>query len=291
MSLLRTVVALVLLLAALATPAQAERLTVSIEGESGTDIILIPGLASSPAVWDGLAAQLRGRHRVHRLQVAGFAGSPAAAEAHEPVVAGLAEAIAVYIRDRGLRAPAIVGHSLGGEAALMVAARHPGLVGKVMTVDALPFYSLLLNPAATPETVRPQAEAMRAMLATQSPDQARAGAAATMTRMIRTEAARPAAVEWAAASDPATVASAVHELMTTDLRPELGRIAAPLTVVYAYDPAYGIPAERIDALFRTAYAEAPAARFERIDDSFHFVMLDQPEAFAAAVARFLAEPQ
>jgi pimeloyl-ACP methyl ester carboxylesterase len=75
--------------------------------------------------------------------------------------------------------------------------------------------------------------------------------------------------------------------MTTDLRPELSRISAPLTVIYAYDARYGVPAERIDATFRSAYAGAPQARFERIDDSFHFVMLDQPAAFAAAVARFL----
>jgi pimeloyl-ACP methyl ester carboxylesterase len=76
--------------------------------------------------------------------------------------------------------------------------------------------------------------------------------------------------------------------MTTDLRPELGRIRAPLTIVYAWDEAYGVPAAAIDGLYRSAYAGAAGARLERIDGSLHFVMLDQPQRFADAVARFLA---
>jgi pimeloyl-ACP methyl ester carboxylesterase len=81
----------------------------------------------------------------------------------------------------------------------------------------------------------------------------------------------------------------MYELMTTDLRPELGRIKAPVSVIYAYDMAYGVPAEAIDRLYRDAYANAPGAGFQRIDDSFHFIMIDQPEAFARAIDQFLAQ--
>jgi pimeloyl-ACP methyl ester carboxylesterase len=181
-----------------------------------------------------------------------------------------------------------MGHSLGGETALMLAARHPDIVGRVLVVDALPFYSLLFNPAATPDEVRPQADAMRDAVLAQSDAQAAATAAATLARMIKTDKGRPDAFEWSKASDRGVVARAMHELLTTDLRGELGSIKAPLTVIYAYDPVYGVPADRIDSLFRDAYANARGAKLQRIDDSFHFVMLDQPEAFAAAVDRFLA---
>lgn len=77
--------------------------------------------------------------------------------------------------------------------------------------------------------------------------------------------------------------------MTTDLRPELDRITAPVEVVYAYDPIYGVPASNIDATFRNTYASTPHVAFSRIDGSFHFVMLDQPEAFANAVIDFLGQ--
>lgn len=37
-----------------------------------------------------------------------------------------------------------------------------------------------------------------------------------------------------------------------------------------------------------AYASLPGARFQRIDDGFHFIMLDQPERFADVVKAFLS---
>ena len=72
--------------------------------------------------------------------------------------------------------------------------------------------------------------------------------------------------------------------MTTDLRPELGKIEVPVQVIYAHDAQFGVPATLVDALFRRAYAGLANVRFTRIDDSFHFVMLDQPGRFADAVA-------
>lgn len=264
----------------------ADRIRVTVEGQ-GPDVILIPGLASSQQVWDATAARLRATHRVHRVRMAGFAGEPAAGNAQGEVVAPSVEEIAAYILANRLDRPAVIGHSLGGAAGLMLAARHPDLVGRVMVVDALPFYSLIMNPAATVDTVRPQAQMMRDMVAAQTDAQAAASQPAMIARLIRSEAARPAAIAAALASDRSVTARAMYELMTTDLRPELGAIRAPLNILYAYDPAYGVPGGAIDGIFHGAYAGASTARFTRIDDSFHFIMLDQPERFAAAVDAFL----
>src|SRR5215217_4848986 len=94
--------------AAAAEPSAPARFTVTVEG-TGTDVILIPGLASSSAVFDATAERLKAGHRVHRIQVAGFAGAPAAGNAEGPVVAPLAEALAAYIASNRLRAPAVIG--------------------------------------------------------------------------------------------------------------------------------------------------------------------------------------
>ncbi|WP_426807722.1 alpha/beta fold hydrolase [Pseudomonas sp. WOUb67] len=276
---------------ALAAPSQPvpvadERISVKVEG-TGPDVILIPGLASSREVWAGLASTLRQQHRLHLVQVAGFAGPPAVAPVDGRVAAPVAEAVADYIRSQHLKAPAIIGHSLGGEVALMLGARHPERVGRLIVVDALPFYTLLINPMATAEAAAPQAAAFRDAMLAAPPAQAEAMQRTAIDRLAKTAEARPALVEAALRSDRKAVADATYELMTTDLRPELARIQAPVEVVYAYDPLFGIPAASVDALFANAYAGTPHISFKRIDGSFHFIMLDQPQAFAEAVVDVL----
>jgi pimeloyl-ACP methyl ester carboxylesterase len=78
----------------------------------------------------------------------------------------------------------------------------------------------------------------------------------------------------------------MFEVMITDMRGEIGAITTPMTVLYAYDAAMG-PQAQVDALYQGAYAPADGARLVRIDGALHFLMLDQPEAFHAAVAEFL----
>lgn len=273
----------------LTSPApHAQRISVQTQG-AGTDVILIPGLTSSREVWADLAAELRKKHRIHLVELAGFANTPAIANPEGKVIAPAAEAIADYIQARHINAPAIIGHSLGGEIALMLGARYPNLVGRLMIVDALPFYTLMIDPAATSETAERHAAPMRDWLLQQSPEQFEASQQASIARLAMTEAVRPALVAASIRSDRKTVADAVYELMVTDLRPELGRIKAQIEIVYAYDALFGIPATRVEAMYRQAYASAPHIRFTRIDESFHFVMLDQPERFASAVKAFLKE--
>lgn len=269
-----------------AVPAPGERISVQVEG-AGPDVILIPGLASSREVWAGLATTLRQQYRLHLVQVAGFAGSPAVPSVDGRVAAPVAEAVADYIRSQHLEAPAIVGHSLGGEVALMLGARHPERVGRLMVVDALPFYTLLIDPTATAETASAQASTVRSAMLAAPAVQAEAMQRVAIDRLAKTAAVRPALVDAALRSDRQAVADATHELMITDLRPELGDIQAPLEVVYAYDSMYGIPAASVDATFVKAYAEARGVTFKRIDGSFHFIMLDQPQALAEAVVDFL----
>lgn len=264
----------------------SQRISVQTQG-SGSDVILIPGLASSRDVWAGLAADLRQRHRIHLVELAGFASTPAVANADGKVVAPAADAIAEYIRTQHINAPAIIGHSLGGEIALMLGARHPDQVGRLMIVDALPFYTLIIDPAATSETAVRQATAMREWLLAQSLEQRAASQETSIARLAKTEAVRPALVAAGIHSDGKTVADAVYELMITDLRPELGRIKAPMEIVYAWDALFGVPAAGVEAMYRQAYASATDIHFTRIDNSFHFIMLDQPERFSDAVEAFL----
>lgn len=104
-------------------------------------------------------------------------------------------------------------------------------------------------------------------------------------RMALTEGAQARLTQWVAAADPRVTAAAMYEDVTTDLRPALPAIAAPITVVAPFHD--GLPRARVEGLYRAAYATAPHVTLVPVADSAHFVMLDQPAAFAAAVTTFL----
>lgn len=254
---------------------------------SGKDVILIPGLASSRGIWTDLASGLQLNHRVHILELAGFASTPAISHRDGKIIAPVVDAIAEYIRTQHIKAPAIIGHSLGGEIALMLGAQHPDLVGRLMIVDALPFYMLMIDPAATSESASQRAIATRDWILAQSPEEFVAFQKTSIARLAKTEVVRPALLAAGLSSDRRTLADAVYELMITDLRPELDRIRAPIEIVYAYDALFGVPASSVDEMYRRAYTNASDIHFTRIDDSFHFIMLDRPERFSSAVQSFL----
>ena len=262
------------------------RFTVEVRGQ-GPDVILVPGLASSRAVWADTVARLEGRYRVHLIQVSGFAGEPARGNVDGPVVSPLADEIAAYIKANGLRRPALIGHSMGGFTALMIAQRYPGLADRVMIVDALPFFSVLMGPATTVESITPRAAGLRDMLIGQTPEAFAAGQAQTMAGLVKSPRGRSDSLAWSMATDRSVMARAMYDVMTTDLRPVLATVRTPVTVVYARDDAMGVGAGFVQPMYEDNYAALPDKTLVVVDGALHFVMLDQPDAFAAAVERFL----
>jgi pimeloyl-ACP methyl ester carboxylesterase len=250
-------------------PFAPTRFSVAVQG-TGPDVILIPGLTASSEVWKGSAAAVPG-YRYHFVQVAGFGGTAARGNASGNVVGPLAEEIARYIQSRGLRRPAIVGHSMGGTVALMIAARHPSLPGKVMVVDMLPQPAAIIGGDAA--GIRGLADALSDL-----------GATPGGRRLV--ESAIRMFGNPDSHADPDVTARATHELALTDLTPELPRIAVPLTVVYAsLDPSRRASD---DSRYRLAYSGKRGAKLVRVDDSGHMIMYDQPARFRAELKAFLA---
>ena len=85
------------------------------------------------------------------------------------------------------------------------------------------------------------------------------------------------------------MAHGLYEIWTTDLRPRLGGIQTPMVVLYPFDPTMGVPQAMIDGIYNNGFAALPNKRLVRIDGSYHFVQIDQPEVFHGEVVKFLAE--
>lgn len=265
----------------------SDRLSVEVIG-SGPDVILIPGFASSREVWRAEAERLKATHRVHLVQLAGFAGEPWT-HGDGPFTQPATDALARYVREAGLERPAVIGHSMGGMTGILLAQQHPDLVGRVMSVDSLPFFSAMFGPQVTAETARPFADQAAAGFLAADEASFRAQQSQTAIGLVRDPATRAAMVEWSMTSDRQAMASAIREVMTTDLRPGLAAMTTPVWAVYAADADGGTPAAMADAVWGREYSTLPGVRMVRVDDSRHFIMADQPARFAAVVDQFLAD--
>lgn len=272
-------------------PAQgfhSDRISVVTRGQ-GPDVILIPGMTSHRDVWATTADALERTHRLHLVQVKGFAGFAAEGNAEGPVSAPVAEEIARYIAENRLDRPAVIGHSMGGTIGMMLAARHPDAVGRLMVVDMFPFMGAMFGGAdATPDSVRPIADQVRSQMRLAPQGSANAVVEQMIAGMTRTEAARPVLLQHARDSNQAVIANAFHELIVTDLRAELANIRAPVTVLYVIPPNAPISREQYIGYMEMSYAALPNKRIARIDDSYHFIMIDQFDRFMQEVNAFLA---
>ena len=256
-----------------------ERITIRTVGQ-GSPVVLIPGLASPTAVFDDVAGKIGKDHRLILVQVNGFAGSPAGSGTLDNLLPGAVDELASWLAANRIEKPAVIGHSMGGLMAMMLAKTHPQAAGKLLIVDSLPFYGMLFGPAATPDAIRPIVEQMRAGLVNgTSPAQ-------VPPHMSNSEAGKAKILGWLKTSDPKTVGEALVEDATTDLRPELPTLSGgPITVVYAVSSPEMKP--MADRLYREAYKTLRQAKLVPVDNSEHFIMLDQPARFAEIVDTFL----
>jgi pimeloyl-ACP methyl ester carboxylesterase len=251
---------------------------------AGPHVILLPGLSTPGAVWDDLVADLAGRATVYVVTVKGFGVGDGASNAAGGMLAGITADLATFVAERQLDDPALIGHSFGGTIALRAGVETPDIYGRLMVVDALPFVALLFDPTATVQSAGPQAEAMRAHIAAAPAGEGADRAAQTYAS---SEEAQALVRGWMKGADPAVVAEALYEDMLEDLRPDLARIAQPVTLIVPIPNEAGPGfADR----YRALYADVADLTIVTVPQSRHFVMLDQPEAMTRAVETFLGLP-
>ncbi|WP_460578000.1 alpha/beta fold hydrolase [Hymenobacter coalescens] len=268
-------------------PAEHPTFTVRVVGK-GRPALLIPGLTCPGAVWDETVARYQQQYQCHVVSLAGFGGAAAPAST-DKLLLNVRDQLLAYIKAQKLQRPAVIGHSLGGFLGLWMSTTQPEAVGPLVIVDSLPFLAGVQNPALTAETARPMAEGMRQQMSQgrMSPAQQRQMVAGLITDTAR----QTTAMRWGQLSDPRTVAQAMYDLYTTDLRGELGRIQQPVLVLGAWAAykAYGSTKESTRAIFAQQYAQLPQHRIEMSEAGKHFLMWDDTQWFFAQTDAFLKQ--
>ncbi|MGI4758219.1 MAG: alpha/beta fold hydrolase [Janthinobacterium lividum] len=272
-------------------PAQTmpTRFTIVDEGTEGKpDVVLIPGLSSSRSVWDGEAKLLAPNYRLHLVQVNGFGGQSAGPNATGAMLPAITEELHSYIAMKKLH-PIVIGHSLGGLLAMMLADRHQADVAKLVIVDSLPFYPLAMSLDATLDNTRPQVEAIRERMSGLPDDQYAAMQPMMAAALVKDTAGQKSVAASSATSDRAVVLNAMLEDMQTDLRPDLASIRTPTLMLYPFEAGtrQGNEPAKVDALYASAFKIMSNVTLKRIDNSRHFIMYDQPATFNAELQAFL----
>ncbi len=105
-------------------------------GGEGLAVLLLHGLAGTAREWDDTAAWLTGTHRVVALDQRGHGRSERRPADVSPA-AFVADAVAV-IEQLGLAPVVLIGQSLGGHTAFLVAAERPDLARGLVVAEASP---------------------------------------------------------------------------------------------------------------------------------------------------------
>lgn len=260
---------------------------IEIQGK-GQPILLIPGLASSGKVWDQTVTTLSKNHQCHVLTLAGFSTQPPM-NMDSSFLPIIQNGIIQYIQQELREQPILIGHSLGGFLSLSIASTQPDLVEKIVIVDSYPFYSAAMQPSATETSAKAQADMMKTMLVNMTDDIFATQQKQMMAAMVTDSAHIEIVTEWSIQSDRQTMAQAMYEIMTTDLRDEVEFVKCPILVFGSWYAAkdYGITAKIVEDNFKSQFVKAKNCTIKIASTAKHFVMLDEPQWFIKNLELFL----
>ncbi|MDT0581829.1 alpha/beta fold hydrolase [Brumicola blandensis] len=252
-------------------------------------IIFIPGLMSNPSVYSGIKEQFEEQFDVHLVAIKGFAGTPQDSEfSFEQLLLDLR----AYIALKKLDKPHIVGHSMGGLIGLSMAAEHEELIGKVVSIDGLPFIGPIFTRSndTVVDHMEPQAQAMKAMFQAMQPEQLAAQTKRGIFIQAKSADDQAHIVEMAKKSDPITAGTALYEVMLKDVRKPLQTSKTRMLLLGA-SGAFTQDAQHqsVQDLYEQQFENVKNATVIMNTQARHFIMFDQPAWLVTQISSFLEE--
>jgi 3-oxoadipate enol-lactonase len=238
---------------------------------SGQPLILLHSLGGSAEMWRRTIDDLQSNFTVIAPDARGHGLSPANGEITVERFAKDAIAIASALK---LPKYGVLGLSMGGQAAIHVAADDPDRVTFLIAAD-----TSLGAATKNPERV----EATRKRIAEIG---ARAFALEYTKSRLRPNASSATIESFAAMvmhTLPNLYVTQLASILAQDVRPRVGAIRCPTLIVVGSDDVSTPPATA-----ETLCRAIDGARLQIIADANHLSNLDQPEAFNTAVQSFVA---
>jgi 2-succinyl-6-hydroxy-2,4-cyclohexadiene-1-carboxylate synthase len=252
---------------------------------AGTPVVVLHGFTGSGASMAGVAEALRGRHRVIRVDLVGHGASPAPRETAPYTMERCAAQLAGLAEALGLGPAHWLGYSMGGRAALALAAWRPHCVRSLLLVGAS---AGIADPTARAARVRAD-EVLAARIERDGvaafvahwmalplfASQARLGSAALEAARRQRLANRPHGLANSLRGMGAGAQPPLHALLP-------GLRAPACLVSGAQDAKFTALAQELATLL-------PRGRAVSLPGAGHAAHLEAPDAFASLALDFFAE--
>jgi pimeloyl-ACP methyl ester carboxylesterase len=222
------------------------------------------------------------------LTLPGFGGrAPVAA----PMLDTVDRDIVAFLPKAGR--PVLVGHSMGGILAIRLAEERSDLIRGAVAIDGLPVF-----PGTDKMTAQERADlAAKAAERIANATQAQFDAGERQQVSYMTEPPNlETALSFGKGANIDATATYTQEIMSADLRPGLLNVTVPLLEIGPFDasldpqnpysPTTSVSEKQ--AYYQQLLATDPTAKVQMVDDSRHFIMLDQPAKLFSAIDAFLA---
>lgn len=247
-------------------------------GDHGPVTVLLHGWGAFKELWWMTLRDLGRDHRCFALDFPGHGGSPIG---RADTIVGLADAVAAFCDDLGLRDVALFGHSMGGCVATELALRRPDLLRRLILVDAavdarhMPTFAhtYMHSQVGWPalrisqmigRTIRP--------IGTRIPHEHGGGWLRPWMRRA----------SYLASFDPDGLHRQLRSLFASQGGNRLAQIAVPTLVISGQLDAL-VPAP----LSRHLATRIPGARYVEIPMAMHNPMDERPRAFCRTARQFL----
>jgi pimeloyl-ACP methyl ester carboxylesterase len=245
------------------------------ESGAGEPLLLLHGLFGRAQNFGFLARRLATRFRVLAPDLRNHGASPHAPGMGYP---DMAEDVAETLRARQVGPCFVLGHSMGGKVAMILALERPDSVTRLLVAD--------IAPVAYRHSNKQVANALRALPLT--PDLTRAAASEHLSDTVPDQAVRAFLLQnLQFTAEPAWRIGL--DYIADDMGAIEGFPAIPPDRTYPGPTLFlrgaksGYVKDEAWPVIKTLF---PAAALKTLENAGHWLHADQPEAFAAATERF-----
>ena len=246
-------------------------LNIEEQGEGEASLVFLHYWGGSLRTWDGVVETLRNSFRCITYDVRGWGKSGAAASY---TLQDMASDAANLIKTLGLSRFVLVGHSMGGKVAQLLASRKPaGLIGMILVAPAPPI------PITLPEEVREQQ-----LHAYDNRENVLQALDFLCAKPIHAEVLERAVEDSLSGSREAVLAWP-NSGLSEDISSELPKITVPTLILAGeQDRLDSIEQHRLEVQARIANS-----RLQIVIGSGHLVPIDEPQQLARLIQSFVAD--